>query len=91
MTNANPVPGLGNIGLLAAKPMIEGKGLLFKKFAGIDVFGITPKVALLSSSNFGGVLTPAATVRRNVWQGICNPGSRRDGFVKHHAAEFTRG
>ncbi len=32
--------GLGNIGPLAAKPVMEGKGVLFKKFAGIDVFDI---------------------------------------------------
>jgi malate dehydrogenase (oxaloacetate-decarboxylating)(NADP+) len=34
------VLGLGNIGPLAAKPVMEGKGVLFKKFAGIDVFDI---------------------------------------------------
>ena len=32
--------GLGNIGPLASKPVMEGKGCLFKKFAGIDVFDI---------------------------------------------------
>ena len=32
--------GLGNIGALAGKPVMEGKGCLFKKFAGIDVFDI---------------------------------------------------
>ncbi|SUG97562.1 NADP-dependent malate dehydrogenase [Salmonella enterica subsp. enterica] len=32
--------GLGNIGALAGKPVMEGKGVLFKKFAGIDVFDI---------------------------------------------------
>src|SRR6202047_3420324 len=35
-----PVPGRGNIGALAGKPVMEGKGCLFKKFAGIDVFDI---------------------------------------------------
>ncbi|SUX72351.1 malic enzyme [Citrobacter freundii] len=34
------VLGLGNIGALAGKPVMEGKGVLFKKFAGIDVFDI---------------------------------------------------
>jgi malate dehydrogenase (oxaloacetate-decarboxylating)(NADP+) len=34
------VLGLGNIGPLAAKPVMEGKGVLFKKFAGVDVFDI---------------------------------------------------
>ena len=40
ITNGTAVLGLGNIGPLAAKPVIEGKGVLFKKFAGIDVFDI---------------------------------------------------
>src|SRR5471032_1930456 len=40
ITNGTAVLGLGNIGPLAAKPMMEGKGCLFKKFAGIDVFDI---------------------------------------------------
>src|SRR5690606_10781564 len=38
ITNGTAVLGLGNIGPLAAKPVMEGKGCLFKKFAGIDVF-----------------------------------------------------
>jgi malate dehydrogenase (oxaloacetate-decarboxylating)(NADP+) len=38
VTNGTAVLGLGNIGPLAAKPVMEGKGVLFKKFAGIDVF-----------------------------------------------------
>jgi Malic enzyme len=38
ITNGTAVLGLGNIGPLAAKPVMEGKGVLFKKFAGIDVF-----------------------------------------------------
>ncbi len=40
ITNGSAVLGLGNIGPLAAKPVMEGKGVLFKKFAGIDVFDI---------------------------------------------------
>lgn len=40
VTNGTTVLGLGNIGPLAAKPVMEGKGCLFKKFAGIDVFDI---------------------------------------------------
>jgi len=40
VTNGTAVLGLGNIGPLAAKPVMEGKGCLFKKFAGIDVFDI---------------------------------------------------
>ena len=40
VTNGTAVLGLGAIGPLAAKPVMEGKGVLFKKFAGIDVFDI---------------------------------------------------
>ena len=40
ISNGTAVLGLGNIGPLAAKPVMEGKGMLFKKFAGIDVFDI---------------------------------------------------
>src|SRR6202000_1730827 len=40
ITNGTSVLGLGNIGPLASKPVMEGKAVLFKKFAGIDVFDI---------------------------------------------------
>lgn len=40
VTNGTAVLGLGNIGPLAGKPVMEGKGVLFKKFAGINVFDI---------------------------------------------------
>ncbi|KAF1727276.1 NADP-dependent malic enzyme [Pseudoxanthomonas japonensis] len=40
VTNGTAVLGLGNIGPLAGKPVMEGKGVLFQKFAGIDVFDI---------------------------------------------------
>jgi malate dehydrogenase (oxaloacetate-decarboxylating)(NADP+) len=40
VTNGSAVLGLGNIGPLAAKPVMEGKAVLFKKFAGIDVFDL---------------------------------------------------
>ena len=40
ITNGTAVLGLGNIGPLASKPVMEGKGCLFKKFAGIDVFDL---------------------------------------------------
>ncbi|VVD79571.1 NADP-dependent malic enzyme [Pandoraea terrigena] len=40
ITNGSAVLGLGNIGALASKPVMEGKAVLFKKFAGIDVFDI---------------------------------------------------
>ncbi|RUV80385.1 NADP-dependent malic enzyme, partial [Mesorhizobium sp. M1A.F.Ca.IN.020.32.1.1] len=40
ISNGSAVLGLGNIGPLASKPVMEGKAVLFKKFAGIDVFDI---------------------------------------------------
>src|SRR5713101_6458949 len=40
VSNGTAVLGLGNIGALAGKPVMEGKAVLFKKFAGIDVFDI---------------------------------------------------
>ncbi|MGI9524639.1 MAG: NADP-dependent malic enzyme [Hyphomicrobiaceae bacterium] len=40
VTNGSAVLGLGNIGPLASKPVMEGKAVLFKKFAGIDVYDI---------------------------------------------------
>src|ERR1041385_8636141 len=40
ITNGTAVLGLGNIGALAGKPVMEGKGVLFKRFADIDVFDI---------------------------------------------------
>ena len=40
VTNGTAVLGLGDIGPLAGKPVMEGKGVLFKKFSGIDVFDI---------------------------------------------------
>ena len=40
ITNGTAVLGLGNIGPLAAKPVMEGKAVLFKKFADLDAFDI---------------------------------------------------
>ncbi|HEY3271680.1 MAG TPA: NAD-dependent malic enzyme, partial [Geothrix sp.] len=40
ISNGTAVLGLGNIGALAGKPVMEGKGVLFKRFADIDVFDI---------------------------------------------------
>ena len=64
ITNGTAVLGLGNIGPLASKPVMEGKAVLFKKFAGIDVFDIeiaenavAPLVATIASlePTFGGI------------------------------------
>src|SRR5260370_42118412 len=56
VTNGTAVLGLGNIGPYAAKPVMEGKGMLFKKFADIHVFDLA--IAALAAD----ALT--ATVRR---------------------------
>ena len=40
MSNGTAVLGLGNIGALAGKPVMEGKGVLFKRFADVDVFDL---------------------------------------------------
>lgn len=48
ISNGTAVLGLGNIGPLASKPVMEGKGILFKQFAGIDVFDIEIKAETTS-------------------------------------------
>lgn len=50
ISNGTAVLGLGNIGPLASKPVMEGKGILFKQFAGIDVFDI--EIKSTSSAEF---------------------------------------
>ena len=64
VSNGTAVLGLGDIGPLASKPVMEGKGCLFKKFAGIDVFDIelaetgTDKIVEIVASlepTFGGI------------------------------------
>jgi malate dehydrogenase (oxaloacetate-decarboxylating)(NADP+) len=64
ISNGSAVLGLGNIGPLAAKPVMEGKGVLFKKFADIDVFDIELntqdpdeiiQVCTLLEPTFGGI------------------------------------
>ena len=64
ISNGTAVLGLGNIGPLAAKPVMEGKGILFKRFADIDVFDIEigsedPRVVIETvaaiSPTFGGI------------------------------------
>jgi malate dehydrogenase (oxaloacetate-decarboxylating)(NADP+) len=64
ISNGTAVLGLGNIGPLASKPVMEGKAVLFKKFAGIDVFdieidapGINDMVSTISAlePTFGGI------------------------------------
>ncbi|MBN9070266.1 MAG: NADP-dependent malic enzyme [Rhizobiales bacterium] len=64
VSNGSAVLGLGNIGPLASKPVMEGKAVLFKKFAGIDVFDIeidAPEIDTMVSTiaalepTFGGI------------------------------------
>ncbi|MBL0372123.1 NADP-dependent malic enzyme [Rhizobium sp. KVB221] len=64
VSNGTAVLGLGNIGPLASKPVMEGKAVLFKKFAGVDVFdieidapGIDDMVKVISAlePTFGGI------------------------------------
>ncbi|RME05312.1 MAG: NADP-dependent malic enzyme, partial [Bacteroidetes bacterium] len=64
LSNGTAVLGLGNIGALAGKPVMEGKGVLFKRFADIDVFDIEvdsedPEEVIRSARNiaptFGGI------------------------------------
>ncbi len=64
LSNGTAVLGLGNIGALAGKPVMEGKGILFKRFADIDVFDIEVntenpeeviKVCRLLEPTFGGI------------------------------------
>jgi malate dehydrogenase (oxaloacetate-decarboxylating)(NADP+) len=64
VTNGTAVLGLGNLGALAGKPVMEGKGVLFKRFADIDVFDIeiaselpedVIRVCQLIAPSFGGI------------------------------------
>jgi len=64
ISDGSAVLGLGNIGALAGKPVMEGKGVLFKRFADIDVFDIEVdsenpddiiKVVKLLEPTFGGI------------------------------------
>ena len=64
LSNGTAILGLGNLGPLAAKPVMEGKGVLFKRFADVDVFDIEVdtldpeeiiQVARLISPTFGGI------------------------------------
>ena len=50
ITDGTAVLGLGNIGALAGKPVMEGKGVLFKRFAGIDVFDIEDVISRIDKT-----------------------------------------
>ncbi|MDD4882266.1 MAG: malate dehydrogenase, partial [Gallionellaceae bacterium] len=49
ITDGTAILGLGNLGPLASKPVMEGKGVLFKRFGGIDVFDIEVKAPSVES------------------------------------------
>lgn len=49
ISDGTAILGLGNLGPLASKPVMEGKGILFKRFAGIDVFDIEVKAPSIES------------------------------------------
>ena len=64
LTNGSAILGLGNLGALASKPVMEGKGVLFKRFADIDVFDIEVdssdpeeivRFGVMISPTFGGI------------------------------------
>jgi malate dehydrogenase (oxaloacetate-decarboxylating)(NADP+) len=74
VSNGTAVLGLGNIGPLASKPVMEGKAVLFKKFAGIDVFDIEVaatgvdhlvEVVAALEPTFGGINLEDTTWRRS--------------------------
>ena len=77
ITNGTAVLGLGDIGPLASKPVMEGKAVLFKKFAGIDVFDIEIAEKEPAAVRRGG-RTPGADIRRHQSRGHQGPRMLRD-------------
>ncbi len=82
ITNGTAVLGLGAIGPLAAKPVMEGKAVLFKKFAGIDVFDIEVEqrdpmklveLIVALEPTFGAIISRTSR-RRNVSSSSANCG-----------------
>ena len=76
VSNGTAVLGLGNIGPLAGKPVMEGKAVLFKKFAGIDVFDIEIDAHDCRSRGHGG-LGAGADLRRHQSGGLQGAGMLR--------------
>ena len=75
--NGTAVLGLGNIGPLASKPVMEGKAVLFKKFAGIDVFDIEIDADRTSSSMVERRRGAGADLRRHQSRGHQGAGMLR--------------
>ncbi len=82
ISNGTAVLGLGNIGPLACKPVMEGKAVLFKKFAGIDVFDIEVEASDPRPLHRGGGRA-GADLRRHQPRGHQGPRVLRD---RAHAA-----
>ena len=74
ITNGTAVLGLGNIGALASKPVMEGKACLFKKFADIDVFDIELDEA--DPDKIVDIVAAHSLLVGRVRQILCMPGSR---------------
>ena len=68
ITNGTAVLGLGDIGPLASKPVMEGKGVLFKKFAGIDVFDIEINESTTSTSWWTSLLLWSRPLAASTWK-----------------------
>ena len=91
ISNGTAVLGLGNIGALAGKPVMEGKGVLFKKFANIDVFDIEVNetdpdklVEIIASlePTFGGINLEDIILRKNCANAATSPFSTTTNTVR---------
>ncbi len=89
ISNGTAVLGLGDIGALAGKPVMEGKGVLFKRFADIDVFDI--EVDTHDTEEFiRCVQAPRADVRRHQPRGHRRAGLLRDRRASEEGDEHPR-
>ena len=82
ITNGTAVLGLGNIGPLAGKPVMEGKGVLFQKFAGIDVFDL--EINECDPDKLVDIIAARADVRRH------EPGRHQGAGVLRGRAQAAR-
>ena len=71
VSNGTAVLGLGNIGALAGKPVMEGKGILFKAFADIDVFDLEVGSARCSSRRWAASISKTSRRRTaSSWRSV---------------------